>query len=64
MLLLSFEYGKHFKLKSWDRFVIPLPFSRVLVRTKLFWVDKKLEKHSMEQVADILNSELMKLTFD
>ena len=64
MLLLSFEYGKHFKLKSWDRFVIPLPFSRVLVRTKLFWVDEKLEKHSMEQVADILNSELMKLTFD
>ena len=64
MLLLSFEYGKHFKLKSWDRFVIPLPFSRVLVRTKLFWVDKQLEKHSTEQVADILNSELMKLTFD
>ena len=64
MLLLSFEYGKHFKLKSWDRFVIPLPFSRVLVRTKLFWVEKQLEKHSMEQVADILNSELMKLTFD
>ena len=64
LLLLSFEYGKHFKLKSWDRFVIPLPFSKVLVRTKLFWVDEKLEKHSMEQVADILKDELMELTFD
>ena len=64
MLLLSFEYGRHIKLKSWDRFVIPLPFSRVLVRTKLFRVEEILEQHSIEQVTDNLNRELMKLTFD
>ena len=64
MLLLSFEYGRNIKLKSWDRFVIPLPFSRVLVRTKLFRVEEKLEEHSIEQVTDNLNRELMKLTFD
>ena len=64
MLLLSFEYGRHFKLQSWDRFVIPFPFSRVSVRTKVFRVEEKLKEHSIDEVTDNLNSELMKLTFD
>ena len=33
--LLSFEYSSHWTLNSWDRFVIPFPFSKVKVRTKI-----------------------------
>lgn len=35
VLLAGFEFGAAWRLKSWDRFVIPLPFSRVRLSTRL-----------------------------
>jgi lysophospholipid acyltransferase (LPLAT)-like uncharacterized protein len=32
ILLLSFNYSQAWRLKSWDRFFIPYPFSRIEVR--------------------------------
>ena len=64
LLLITFEYGRHFQLKSWDRFVIPFPFSTVLVRTHLVSAVDLLNHGSIEDAADELSQQLMKLTFD
>jgi len=32
--LLHPRYGKHFRLKSWDRFVIPLPLTTIVMEIK------------------------------
>ncbi len=63
-LLVSFEYGLHFKLNSWDRFVLPFPFSKVSVRTEMIKGDDLLEGNSIEEATKVLGVELMKLTFD
>ena len=63
-LLVSFEYGWHLKLKSWDRFVLPFPFSKVRVRTELIRPDDILSNDSVEDACKVLGEELMKLTID
>ena len=63
-LLVSFEYGWHLKLKSWDRFVLPFPFSKVRVRTELIRPDDILSNDSVEEACKVLGEELMKLTID
>ena len=62
--LLSFEYGRHFKLKSWDQFIIPLPFSRVLVRAKILHTKDIFENSTIEEANEILNTNLMNITND
>jgi lysophospholipid acyltransferase (LPLAT)-like uncharacterized protein len=32
MILLGAEFGRAWRLKSWDRFAIPWPFSRIKMR--------------------------------
>ena len=64
LLLVTFEYGRHFQLNSWDRFVIPFPFSTVLVRTNLVSAVDLLNHGSIEDAAGELSLQLMKLTFD
>jgi lysophospholipid acyltransferase (LPLAT)-like uncharacterized protein len=64
LLLVTFEYGRHFQLNSWDRFVIPFPFSTVLVRTHLVSAVDLLNHGSIEDAAGELSQQLMKLTFD
>ena len=64
LLLVTFEYGHHFKLNSWDRFVIPLPFSSVFVRTQVLSAGDLLNNCSYEEAADVLSKKLMKLTLD
>jgi len=64
LLLLTFEYGPSIKLKSWDRFVIPLPFSQVEVRTNIIYAQDMIKDHSVDEASGILSKELMKLTYD
>lgn len=33
---VQIQYGRHFTLHTWDRFVIPLPLSTIVVRIKYF----------------------------
>ncbi|MBR6378450.1 MAG: DUF374 domain-containing protein [Fibrobacter sp.] len=33
---IQVQYGRHFSLHSWDRFVIPFPMSTIVVRIKYF----------------------------
>ena len=47
VLLLSFEYSKFFSLNSWDNFIVPFPFSRVVVRTRIL---SKTESHRKEMI--------------
>ena len=64
LLLIGFEYGWCIRLNSWDKFVIPFPFSRVKVRVNT--VDKKhfLEGYTIEEGAKSLEAKLMKVTID
>ena len=64
LLLITFEYGRHFQLNSWDRFVIPFPFSTILVRTQMVSAVDLLNHGSIEDAAGELSLQLMKLTFD
>ena len=64
LLLVTFEYGRHYRLNSWDGFVIPFPFSTVLVRTQIVSAGDLLNQSSIEDAAGVLSRQLMKLTFD
>lgn len=64
LLLVTFEYGGSFRLKSWDRFVIPFPFSTVRVRTQFLSASDLLEDSSIEDAACTLTKALTELTFD
>ena len=62
--LLSFEYSSHWTLNSWDRFVIPFPFSRVKVRTKILSLEEVFLEKSDKKATEIAECELKKLTVD
>ena len=62
--LLSFEYSAHWTLNSWDRFVIPFPFSRVKVRTKILSLEEVFLEKSDKKATEIAECELNKLTID
>jgi lysophospholipid acyltransferase (LPLAT)-like uncharacterized protein len=40
MLLIGAEFTGAWRLKSWDRFYVPYPFSRIAVRTKMLPAEK------------------------
>ena len=40
IIALKFEIQKAWKLKSWDQFHIPQPFSKIIVTAKLFTLDQ------------------------
>jgi lysophospholipid acyltransferase (LPLAT)-like uncharacterized protein len=42
MLLIGAEFTDAWRLKSWDRFYIPLPFSRITLRTEMLQERKTL----------------------
>jgi lysophospholipid acyltransferase (LPLAT)-like uncharacterized protein len=64
MILVSFQYGWHIKLNSWDRFVIPAPFSRVLVKTKILYIEDMMKDTSVEDLPELLTKDLIGLTID
>ncbi len=64
IVLLSFEFSSHFKLKSWDKFKIALPFSKVKVRNKIIRIDEFVNDLSMDDAAKLLTKEINDITFD
>ncbi len=49
VLLLSFSYSRAIRLKSWDRFVIPLPFSSVRATTRFLEYEELFGGRSLDE---------------
>ncbi len=64
ILLLSYNYTRAWRLKSWDRFYIPLPFSRINVRVDDVGYGKNLADGDAMQATVILKYRLMAITED
>ncbi len=64
ILLLSFTYSWCIRLKSWDQFVIPLPFSKVEAQTKLLSYDELSSVGNLEEVTQMVQSTLGQMTHD
>lgn len=64
IVLLSFNFQQAFRLKSWDRFYIPLPFSTIEVKMDLIEKGHALLDNDAKQVAEILKMRLDAITED
>ena len=53
ILLLSLNYSSAWRLKTWDRFFIPVPFSRVEVRMDSVGIASNLSEDLKEAAADL-----------
>ena len=61
---LSFTYTKAIRLKSWDRFAIPFPFSTVHVQTRVLSHDELFQDRDLEQTTSLVQQKLLDLTDD
>ena len=61
--LLSFKYSGHWALRSWDRFVIPFPFSRVKY-IHILSSEVLFKEGCDDKAKEIAQSGLMKITQD
>ena len=64
VVLLSFTYTKAIRLKSWDRFAIPFPFSTVHVQTRTLPYDELFQDRDLEQITSLVQQNLLDLTDD
>lgn len=64
IMLLSYNYTRAWRLKSWDRFYLPLPFSRINVRVDDVGSGKHLAGGDPKAAAEILKERLMAITED
>ena len=64
LLLLSYNYTRAWRLKSWDRFYIPVPFSRINVRVDDVGSGKDLAGGDPKAAAVLLKERLMAITED
>ena len=62
--LVSFSYGRAIRLKSWDEFVIPLPFSRVRLRTRILPNEELFKDSDLEKATQRVQECLMEMTDD
>lgn len=62
--LLSFKYSGHWVLKSWDRFVVPFPFSKVRVYSEILSVEQIFKSGSDQQATEIAQRSLINITID
>ena len=63
MLLVSFNYGAAHRFKSWDRFYLPMPFSKI--ELKLDWVAELQELGAdAKEVTAVLQERLDAITED
>ena len=63
ILFLSFEYGWAIRLKSWDRFVIPLPFSKVIANYRYLGFEDIFGDRDLEEAtkfAELLLGDMSK----
>ena len=60
---VTFSASKPHRLRSWDRFMIPLPFSKVVVQVGApIEVDKKADKETIEQARQTLEATMFEMT--
>ena len=64
IVLLSFTYTWCIRLNSWDQFVIPLPFSKVEVKTRLLNYEELFADKNNDEVTRIVESSLLEITHD
>ena len=64
ILLLSFEYSKCFRFNSWDKFVVPYPFSKVIVHTRVLSREKLFDAGTDLDATTLARESLMELTID
>ncbi len=62
--LLSFSYNWAIRLNSWDQFVIPLPFAKVRVRTKILPYEELFYERDLEEATRRVEHLLMEMTDD
>lgn len=62
IILLSFNFSRAWQLKSWDRFYVPVPFSRIEV--KMDNVGTDFESDDPKVVAEFLKERLDAITND
>ncbi len=63
ILPLSFSASRRKVLQTWDRFLIPLPFSRgVFVWGEPIWVDPEADEREMSRKAILLEERLKEVT--
>ncbi len=64
VMLLSFSYSWAIRLKSWDQFVIPLPFSKIQVRTVLLPHEELFRERDLEEATKRVEHLLASITHD
>ena len=64
VVLLSFSYSWAIRLKSWDQFVIPLPFSKIRVRTALLSNEELFRERDLEEATKRVEHLLASMTHD
>ena len=64
IILMSYNFSRAWRLKSWDRLYIPMPFSRVEVRLDRIEDGKRLAGGDVEQAVALLRQRLMAITED
>lgn len=62
--LVGSEYHCAIRLKSWDGFIIPLPFSRVDLCAKFYPYEKMWDHISAHALAEYFSRELLSITKD
>lgn len=63
LILLSLNFSRAWRLKSWDRFYLPVPFTKIEVRIKMIPHPAELGDDS-KAVADLLKERMEEITFD
>lgn len=64
VVLLSFNFKHAWRLNCWDRFYIPLPFSRVEVKGDVVQKAEILASQTIQEAANILRARLNAITED
>lgn len=64
LLLLSFEYSYSIKLKSWDKFVIPFPFSKVVAHVRYLCYEELFSGNDLEEATKLAQDKLLNITKD
>jgi lysophospholipid acyltransferase (LPLAT)-like uncharacterized protein len=62
-VMLSFNFSRAWRLKSWDRFYVPVPFSRVAVQLRVIENPAELSDDP-KQVAALLKAKMGAITVD
>lgn len=63
LLPLAFSASRHWRLKSWDRFMIPKPFSRIqFTAGEPIFLPRKLDTPAVRAATEHLQSELNSIT--